>query len=240
MRALDVKAMCEIYSADDKTIEALTALAKATKDRGWWHAYGDTVPAWFELYVSLEQAASGLRVYEPDLVPGLLQTPEYARMVIKAGEPRLADDEADRRLQLRMTRQLLLNRTLPPPPRLDVIMGESAFVRMQSEPSIMHYQLLHLLKMMEKPGIGVSILPTQTYVSPVVNAGAFTILDFPLTGGKPSEPTTVYCQGLTGALYLDREHEIATFEELWASIAEDALSGKDALNYIGEKVEALT
>ena len=238
MRALDVKAMCEVYGADEKTVEALTALAKATKDRGWWHAYGDTVPAWFELYVSMEQAATGLRVYEPDLVPGLLQTPEYARIVIKAGEPKLPDEEADRRVQLRITRQLLLNRTLPPPPRLDVILGEATFIRMQSKPDDMRDQLLHLLKMMKKPGISVSILP-QTTLSPVINTGAFTILDFPMTGGRPSEPTTIYCQGLTGALYLDQEHEIATFEELWASIADDALSGQDAVNFITERAEAL-
>ena len=239
MRALDVKAMCEIYGADDKTAEALTALAKATKDRGWWHAYGDTVPAWFELYVSMEQAATGLRIYHPELVPGLLQTPEYARTIIRVSNPRFTEEELDRNVHLRMTRQLLLNRTLPPPPRLDVILGEAAFVRMQSEPSDMRYQLLHLLKMMEKPGISVSVLPTETSLTPVANTGPFTILDFPVTGGKPSEPTTIYCQGLTGALYLDQEHEVATFEELWASIAEDALSGQDAVNYIGEKVEVM-
>ena len=76
MRAFDVKAMCEIYGVDERTTEALISLAKATKDPGWWHAYGETVPAWFELYVGLEEAASGLRTYEPELIPGLLQTPD--------------------------------------------------------------------------------------------------------------------------------------------------------------------
>lgn len=239
MRTLDVKAMCEIYGADQQTTEALTALAKATKDRGWWHAYGDTVPAWFELYVSLEQAATGLRTYHPELVPGLLQTPEYARTIILVSNPRMTDGEVDRSVQLRLTRQHLLNRTLPPPPRLDVVLGEGAFDRMESNPDDMRDQLLYLLRMMRKPGISVSVLPRQTSLTPVANTGTFTILDFPRNGGRPSEPTTVYCQGLTGALYLDQDHEIERFEEIWAGIADDALSGDDAVGFIGARVEAL-
>lgn len=113
VRGVDVKYMCELYGADEKLTEALIALAKATREPGWWHAYGDTIPTWFELYVGLEQAASGLRVYEPDLVPGLLQTADYARAVVKLGEPTLADDEVDQRVHLRLARQQLLERTLP-------------------------------------------------------------------------------------------------------------------------------
>src|SRR5690606_4324314 len=95
MRSLDVEQMCRLYGADDRTTEALTSLAKATKDRGWWHAYGDVIPRWFELYVGLEAAASGLRAYEPELIPGLLQTPGYAREVIRAAQPKLPDEEVE-------------------------------------------------------------------------------------------------------------------------------------------------
>src|SRR5690606_20187506 len=74
VRAVDVRAMCELYGADGPTTEALAALARETRAKGWWHAYGDTIPAYFELYMGLEAAASKLRTYDPELVHGLLQT----------------------------------------------------------------------------------------------------------------------------------------------------------------------
>ena len=214
VRSLDVKAMCQLYGADEKITEALVALAKAAKDPGWWHAYGDTVPAWFELYVGLEEAASGLRVYEPDLVPGLLQTPDYAREVIRVCNPELSDQEVERTLQVRLTRQQLLNRTLPPPPRLDVLMGETAINRLANTPGDMRGQLRRLVTFMRKPSVSVGILPMPDRLTPAVSTGPFTILDFPGSGGKPGEPTTVYCQGLTGALYLDQPHEVEQFEDI--------------------------
>ena len=240
IRSLDVAQMCRLYDADEQTTEALTSLAKASKDRGWWHAYGDTIPAWFELYVGLEQAATGLRAYEPELIPGLLQTADYARAVVQAGEPKLPAEEVDERVRVRMTRQQLLNRTVPPPPRLDVIIGEQALLKLPTSAEFASEQLLHLIKMAGKPGISVSVLPLDRGLTPVVNTGAFTILDFPINGRGPNEPTTVYCQGLTGALYLDREEEITVFEDVWASAADDALTDEDAVNFLREKVESLT
>src|SRR5688572_2252912 len=81
VRKHDVIAMCSVYGARTELTEALVALAVESKSRGWWHAYGDAVPAWFELYVGLEAAASRLRQYESGLIPGLLQTRDYAAAV---------------------------------------------------------------------------------------------------------------------------------------------------------------
>lgn len=240
MRALDVKVMCEVYGADENITEALMALAKATRDPGWWHAYGDTVPAWFELYVGLEQAASGLRIYEPEAVPGLLQTADYAREVIRVCSPELSEQEVERTVQVRLTRQQLFNRKLPPAPRVDVIMGEAAIKRMENTPGDMRGQLLQLLQFAKRPGVSVAILPLPERVTPTVSTGPFTILDFPTKGGKPSEPTTVYCQGLTGALYLDQPHEVQKFEDMWASIADDSLTGEDAINLLEKKAGELS
>ena len=234
MRSLDVEAMCRLYGADDRMTEALKQLALATKDRGWWHAHGDTVPEWFELYMGLEQASSGLRSYEPELVPGLLQTADYAKTVIRVGEPKLPDEELDKRVRLRMTRQQLLDRTIPAAPRLDVILGEAVLHRLPQDTA--REQLDQLLKMASKPGISISLLPSRG-LHRAVEVGSFTILDFPMNGGKPSEPTVVYSQGLTGALYLDKEHEISRFEEVWASIADEALSGDDFHHYISNFTE---
>src|SRR5690606_2492994 len=181
-----------------------------------WHAYGDVIPRWFELYVGLEAAASGLRAYEPELIPGLLQTPGYAREVIRAAQPKLPDEEVEHFIRVRLTRQMLLSRKVPPPPRFDVIIGESALRRVPGNPEDAREQLLHLVEMASRPGISVSVLPFGAGLHGAMTAGAFTILDFPMKGGTPTEPTTVYSEGLTGALYLDQEQEISQFEETWA------------------------
>ena len=226
--------------ADEQTTEALTSLAKATKDPGWWHAYGDTVPTWFELYVGLEEAASGLRIYHPELVPGLLQTPAYARTVIKVARPNLSPEELEEAVQLRMRRQKLLSRRAPAPPRLDVVVSELALTRMPDDPTDARDQLVHLAEVAAKPKVSIGVLPLTSKLHVSCVTGAFTIMDFPLKGGRPSEPTTVYCEGLTGALYLDKEHEIDQFEGMWASIADDALTGEDAVNMLKAKAEELS
>ncbi len=84
MRAIDVRNMAELYRVDSELTQGLMALARETKSRGWWHAYGDAIPSFFELYVGLEGAAEKIRAYEPELIPGLLQTEDYIRRVIQA------------------------------------------------------------------------------------------------------------------------------------------------------------
>jgi transcriptional regulator with XRE-family HTH domain len=87
LRSLDVEAMCKIYAAPADLTEALMGLARETKARGWWHAYGDVIPEGFDVYIGLEEAASQLAWYESELVPGLLQTEHYARTLIQADNP---------------------------------------------------------------------------------------------------------------------------------------------------------
>ena len=84
LRSLDVEAVCRIYGAPADITEALMGLAKETKAKGWWHAYGDAVPEWFDVYIGLEEAASEICNYESELVPGLFQTEDYASTVIRA------------------------------------------------------------------------------------------------------------------------------------------------------------
>ena len=91
MRSHDVETMCRVYGAPEQIAQTLMGLARETKARGWWHSYGDVVPSWFELYVGLESAASHLRQYEPELIPGLLQTKAYAREVIERDRPGVSE-----------------------------------------------------------------------------------------------------------------------------------------------------
>ena len=95
LRSLDVEAVCRIYGAPADLTEALMGLAKETKAKGWWQAYGDVVPEWFDVYIGLEEAASSISTYESELVPGLLQAEEYARTVIKAEHHEDSDEEIE-------------------------------------------------------------------------------------------------------------------------------------------------
>ena len=114
LRSLDVEAMCKIYAAPADLTEALMGLAKETKARGWWHAYGDVIPEGFDVYIGLEEAASQLAWYESELVPGLLQTEDYARTLIRADNPGVDEEEISRRVHVRMARQPLIRRATAP------------------------------------------------------------------------------------------------------------------------------
>ena len=124
VRSIEVEAMCRLYGASPDMTEVLSGLAKETKARGWWQAYGDAVPDWFDVYVGLEAAATRMSKYESELVPGLFQTEDYARTIIRADHPEEDDAEITRRVELRMTRQAILRRPVNPP-ALEVALRES-------------------------------------------------------------------------------------------------------------------
>ena len=222
MRALDVKAMCELYDASPELTEALTALARETKAKGWWQSYGDALPSWFELYVGLEAAASRIRYLQSDVVPGLLQTKAYTREIIALDDPDLAADEQERRLAVRMERQNLLTRRVPPAPTLEVILSEAVLRRPISDHEAMAGQLRYLADANDRPNVTVRILPLVNGLHRWVAAGSFTILDFPKERGRDPEPSTVYTDGPTGALYLDKPREVDSYESIWSSASDRA------------------
>ncbi|MGN9918471.1 helix-turn-helix domain-containing protein [Micromonospora palomenae] len=223
VRVLDVKAMCELYHVSPEMTEAMRGLAAETKSKGWWHAYGDAVPSWFELYVGLESAASRLRGYDESLIPGILQTKEYAHSLYRLGRT-LSDEERERAVQVRLQRQALLMRRLPAAPRLESVLSEAVLRRIVGGPAVMTAQLDHLLKLSELPNVSVKVLPLAAGPQPGAVAGTFMILDFPPTkGGRAApEPSVVYSESLTGALYLDKPDELAAYERVWKGL--DALA----------------
>ncbi|MBM0255701.1 helix-turn-helix transcriptional regulator [Micromonospora sp. 4G55] len=223
VRVLDVKAMCELYHVSPEMTEAMRGLAAETKSKGWWHAYGDAVPSWFELYVGLESAASRLRGYDESLIPGILQTKEYAHGLYRLGRT-LSDQDRERAVEVRLQRQALLTRRLPAAPRLESVLSEAVLRRAVGGPAVMSAQLDHLLKLSELPNVSVRVLPLTSGPQPGAVAGTFMILDFPATkGGRAApEPSIVYSESLTGALYLDKPDELAAYERVWKGL--DALA----------------
>ncbi|MEV0154239.1 helix-turn-helix transcriptional regulator [Micromonospora sp. NPDC050686] len=223
VRVLDVKAMCELYGVADEMTEAMKGLAAETKSKGWWHAYGDAVPSWFELYVGLESAAAHLRRYDESLIPGLLQTRQYALGLYHPGS-RVNAEERERAVEVRMQRQGLLTRRLPKPPRLEAMLSEAVLRRPVGGSGVMTGQLDHLLETTELPHVSVRVVPLAAGPHPGAVAGSFVILDFPATnkGRTPPEPSVVYSESLTGALYLDKPDELAAYENTWKGV--DALA----------------
>ncbi|WP_018784426.1 helix-turn-helix transcriptional regulator [Micromonospora sp. CNB394] len=233
VRVLDVKAMCELYGVSAEMTEAMRGLAAETKSKGWWHAYGDAVPSWFELYVGLESAASRLRGYDESLIPGVLQTKEYAQGLYRLGGT-LSDEERERAVQVRLQRQALLMRRLPAAPRLESVLCESVLRRVVGGPRVMTAQLDHLLKLSELPNVAVRVLPLQAGPQPGAVAGTFMILDFPPTkGGRATpEPSIVYSESLTGALYLDKPEELVAYERVWRGLDGLALDEEESKGMI--------
>jgi transcriptional regulator with XRE-family HTH domain len=229
LRSLDVEQMCRIYAAPPDLTEALMGLAKETKAKGWWHAYGDVIPENFDLYLGLEEAAQQLAWYEPELVPGLLQTRDYARALI-GGDWLIDADEIDRRVQLRIERQALIRRPTAPL-ALRVVLNESILRRPVGGRDVMAAQLDVLAGAADLPNVKLRVVPFSVGLHHGLMSGPFELLRFPLNGdGQDSEPATVYVDGYTGDLYLDKPAEVErysdAFESIWAAAANEAASRK--------------
>ncbi|MGA4841105.1 helix-turn-helix domain-containing protein [Streptomyces sp. G45] len=233
LRSLDVKAMCFVYGASDELTEALMGLAKETKARGWWHAYGDVIPEWFDLYIGLEEAASSLTTYESDLVPGLLQTADYAREVIGTKGGMTADD-IEARVNLRIERQGLLTRSAAPP-TLRLALSETVLRRTVGGHDVMATQMARLVQASERDNVDIRVVPFDAGMHPGAITGPFVTLRFPRNSdGSETEPPTVYADGYTGGLYLDRPNEVERYDAAFQGIWEAALDEQASRRLIYE------
>jgi hypothetical protein len=178
-------------------------MALEANDTGWWHRYGDVLPQWFRAYVDLEQAATIIRTYEGQFIPGLLQTDDYARAVMGRG----MDEEPsgiERRVELRHARQGLLTR--PDPPRLWAVVDEAALRRPVGGPEVMPAQIERLIEATELPNVTLQVLRFGAGAHPAM-VGAFSILRF----GDDDLPDVVYLEHLTGAIYLDKRDDVRQY-----------------------------
>ncbi|MEV0262928.1 helix-turn-helix transcriptional regulator [Streptomyces sp. NPDC050617] len=237
IRSHEVEVMCRVYGAPSDLTEALKAIAKETKARGWWHAYGDVIPEGFDLFIGLEEAASHLDVYESTLIPGLLQAEEYARRIIEAGHPDKDPAEVERRVQLRLKRRTALTRVINPP-QVSVVLYEAVLKCPVGGNRVMARQLRHLATLSELPTVTVKVVPFAAGLHEGVMSGQFTVLRFPTSGnGKPTEPPTVFADGYTGDLYLDRPTEVDQYDMAFREISSKALSEETSRRLIIETAE---
>ena len=197
----DVGDLLRLYGVTDPDdIAGFLQFAREANAPGWWQQFGDLLPQWFKAYVDLESAATLIRTYEGQLVPGLLQTEDYMRAVIGAhlDEP---PEEAERRVALRMARQALLTR--PDGPRLWAVIDEAALRRPVGSPEVMRGQLERLIAATKLANVVLQILPFRAGAHPGM-VGAFSILRF----ADGELPDVVYVEHLTNAQYLDRRDDV--------------------------------
>lgn len=239
LRSLDVEAMCKVYGAPAELTEDLMSLAKETKGRGWWHSYGDVISERFDLYIGLEEAAASLNWYESELVPGLFQTADYARTLIQEDNPGVDTDEIERRVHVRIARQALLTRATAAP-KVNVVLNEAVLRRPVGGPKVMGDQLSRLVELNELDNVSVRVVPFAGGLHYGLMSGPFIVMRFPTNGdGKDTEPPTIYVDGFTGALYLDKPHEVERYDRAFKAIEGSALDQAGSKSLIEAAVREL-
>jgi hypothetical protein len=189
------------------------------------------------MYIGLEVAAAKMSKHEPELVPGLFQTEDYARMLFKVEIPGADEAEIERRVKLRMTRQAIVRRPIDPP-LLQVAIGEQVLRRPVGGPAVMASQLAKLIEASQLPNVALRVVPFSAGYHPGMVCGSFTILRFPLNvGGVESEPPTVYSDLYTGALYLDKPNEVEHYSQAFGTIWDAALDEDTSRDQLSRAAE---
>jgi transcriptional regulator with XRE-family HTH domain len=216
---------------DEQERDMLRALARQANAQGWWHVYADIMASWFEAYVGLEEAASTVRTYEVQFVPGLLQTEAYARAVTMLGYADAPAEEIERRVKLRMARQRLLH--VDDPLQLWAVVDEALLRRPLGGPAVMREQVQHLIEVTAMRNVTLQVIPFHSG-GHAAAGGPFSILRF----AEPDLPDVVYLEQLTSALYLDKrdevDHYLAVMERLCLE-AEPAASTTEILGKIARE-----
>jgi DNA-binding XRE family transcriptional regulator len=208
----DIVDLLRLYGVTDPgEVATFLVLAREANAPGWWHHFGDLLPSWFRAYVDLESAATLIRTYEGLLIPSLLQTEDYMRAVIGEARPENSPEEAERRVQLRLGRQRLLERR--DAPRLWAVVDEAALRRPVGGREVMRAQLERLVEATKLPNVTLQVLPLEVGAHPAL-AGAFTILRF----GDEELPDVVYVEHLNNATYLDRREDADPYLDVMESI----------------------
>jgi transcriptional regulator with XRE-family HTH domain len=232
MRGRDLKDLMHIYRVDDPTVvDELLGLAREGKQRGWWSRYADTLSGPYATYIGFESEASDLRTYHSLIVPGLLQTEEYARAIFRSVPvPKNSGDAVERRTKIRLSRQDLL--TKPEPLKLWAVMDEAVLRRRIGGELVLRDQLKRLLDISDLPNITVQVIPFVGGAH-VGMIGSFSIVKFPMG----SDPDVVYVEGINGGDVFAEGSDVGWYEDIFDHLRAVALSPADSCAMIREAAE---
>ena len=213
----DVRGLCWLYGADPRTTDLMSNLALGTGEQGWWESYADVVPAWFNLYVGLEATAATIRIYDPELVHGLFQTPDYTRAILATAQQPGVPGGIEQMVSLRTQRQdSFFSRT--PAPRVVAVFSEAVLARQVGGAAVTCAQLKRLHELSTSDcGISVRVLEFSTGAHAAM-LGAFTVMEFT----DANDPTVVYLESQTGARYLERPEEIDEYQRIFQHVHDRA------------------
>ncbi|MFJ3903222.1 helix-turn-helix domain-containing protein [Streptomyces sp. NPDC090025] len=220
----DVRDLCGVYEVEDeRMVDSLMQMAKDSRQQGWWHAFGD-IP--YSVYIGLETDAESLRVYEPQIIPGLLQTRGYAEAVINGALPESSPADIDKRVTVRTRRQDRI-KDAERPLRLWVVIDEGALRRVVGGRQLMVEQLEHLVEQSHLPHVTVQVLPFHMGAHPGIS-GHYAILEFPDT----SDSSVVYIEGVTSDLYLEKAQDVGKYSVMYEHLRAQALNVEDTREFI--------
>jgi len=219
----DIRDLLTLYGVvDTGECEAFLDLARRANQPGWWHRYGDVLPGWFETYLGLEPAASAIRTYEAQLVPGLLQTADYARSVVSLGHQ---GEETDRRVAVRMRRQEILARFEPP--SVWAVIDEAVLRRPVGGVAVLRGQLEHLIAVADPPNVIIQVL-RYAAGGHAAAGGSFSILRF----AESELPDIVYTEQLASALYLDKRQDLELYLAVMDTLSVQAESPERTMKFL--------
>ncbi|MER6459690.1 helix-turn-helix transcriptional regulator [Streptomyces sp. NPDC048409] len=229
VKPADVRLLLDAYGVVEGQLRELLLVLAGSEDTAgrhhWWHAYRGVLPPTYRDFISLESQAGAMRTLETSVVPGLLQTPEYARAVTRAAVDGLDDEALDALVEVRLARQdVLRNR---PPLELSAVLDEAVLRREVGGPGVMARQLERLLEAARLPQVRLQVLPFSAGAH-IGITGPFVIFSFPST----SDLDVVVLDQLTSSLYLERKEDLQTYTEAFNTLQIHALSPEDSLDYI--------
>jgi transcriptional regulator with XRE-family HTH domain len=229
----NVKVLLELYGVTGPERDGLIRLSREARQPGWWHSFRDVLPNPYEVYIGLEAGAASIRNFEPVVLPGLLQTEEYARQTFRNGPRELDRDDIERRVQVRMERQRILARE--DRPRLWAVLDEAAIRRVVGGPEVMREQLRHLIDCAEQGKTTLQVVPfgAGAHAGPT---GPFVILDFP----EPTDPAVVYVETLAGDIYLEERSDVNRYTLAFDRLLAAAMHPDDSVRLVQQVADTMT
>jgi len=218
-RLRDVRDLMKMYGVqDEEEIERFVDMAREANQPSKWHRYNDFLPDWFGNYLDMEGASSRIRTYEVQVIPGLLQNEEYARAVMLLGYGHTPLKEIDKRIEVRIKRQEILDRE-DNQPELWAVIDEAALHRPFGGLGVMRGQIKSLIESCDKPNVRIQIVPFSAPGSHAGGGAPFTWLRFAYEELKD----VIYLEHLTGGLYLERDNEIDTYQAVMEHLCVQAV-----------------
>ena len=223
----DVRDLCGVYEVEDhRIVDSLMQMAKDSRHQPCWrHAFGD-IP--YSVYIGLETDAASLRVYEPQVVPGLLQTQRYAEALIAGALPESGSADVEKRVSVRLRRQERIKEA-EHPLRLWAVIDEAALHRLVGDKQLMREQLEHLVELSQLPHVTVQVLPFDMGAHPGI-LGQYAILEFP----DASDSSVVYIEGVTSDLYLEKANDVQRYSVMYEHLRAQALNVDQTRQFIAD------